>query len=154
MKIRDGNEPEPETPDVRRIFARDLTEKTGGNAMGVGQADFVHRDLVANLAPEKSLINAITASTVRGVRLPPVVETDRAGLIAALATVGVMSVDEAHVLRVTDTMHLQRCYASASLVEAARHHGDLRVVAEPSPVAFDPSGQFSDPSPEQGENRV
>ena len=141
------NEPEPESPDVKRVFARGLSGKTKGNAMGMGQADFVHADLRAELDPSKSLINAITASTVRGVRLPPVVESDRAGLRAALGTVGPVGGDEARVLRVTDTMRLQQCYASESLIAAARDRDDLRVVEEPAPVEFD-DGQFVAPSPE------
>jgi hypothetical protein len=141
------NEPEPESPDVKRIYLRGLTEKTKGNAMGMGQADFAHRDVKAGLDWPKALINAITASTVRGVRLPPVVENDRAGLLGALGTIGPVAGDEARVLRVTDTMRLERCYASEPLIEAARERDDLRVVAEPEELAFD-DGDFAAPSPD------
>ncbi|MFC7165666.1 DUF362 domain-containing protein [Halospeciosus flavus] len=142
------DEPEPETPEVKRVFTRGFTEKTKGNAMGMGQADFVHDDVLQGLDWSKSLINAITASTVRGVRLPPVVENDRAGLTAALGTIGPVPGDEARVLRATDTMRLKRCYASAPLVEAARDRDDLRVVEEPSAVEFDGDGEFVDESPD------
>jgi hypothetical protein len=142
------NEPEPESPDVKRIYLRGLTEKTHGNAMGMGQADFAHRDVKAGLDWPKALINAITASTVRGVRLPPVVENDRAGLLGTLGTIGPVAGEEARVLRVTDTMRLERCYASAPLIEAARERDDLRVVAEPSEVEFDEGGEFLEPSPD------
>ena len=141
------NEPEPESPDVKRIYVRGFTGKTKGNAMGMGAADFVHRDLLADLNTSKSLINAITASTVRGVRLPPVVETDRAGLTATLGTIGPVAGNEARVLRITDTMRLQRCYASKPLIEAARDRDDLQVIDEPEPVTFDEAGDFDLASP-------
>jgi hypothetical protein len=141
------NEPEPETPETKRVYARSLTAATKGNAMGMGAADLVHADVLAGLDAEKSLINAITASTVRGVRLPPVVESDRAGLTAALSTCGVLGDGEARVLRVTDTIRLQRVAASAPLVAAARERADLRVVEEASPVEFD-DGQFVSPPPD------
>jgi len=144
------NEPEPESPEVKRIYLRGMTEKTKGNAMGMGQADFVHRDILDGIDTSKALINAITASTVRCVRLPPVVENDRAGLLGALGTVGPVAGDEARVLRVTDTMRLQRVYASAPLIEAARDHDDLRVVAEPDELVFDDDGDFVAPSPDDG----
>jgi len=143
------NEPEPESPDVKRIYLRGLTEKTKGNAMGMGQADFVGTDVLDGLDWSKALINAITASTVRGVRMPPVVENDRAGLLGALGTIGPVAGDEARVLRVTDTMRLERVYASEPLVEAARERDDLRVVAEPDEVAFDDDGDFAAPSPDR-----
>jgi hypothetical protein len=141
------DEPEPESPTIKRIYVRGFTGRTKGNAMGMGAADLVHRDILDELDASKSLINAITASTVRGVRLPPVVGTDRAGLTAALGTIGPVAGDEARVLRVTDTMHLGRCHASEPLIEAARGRDDLRVVAEPEPVAFDEDGGFDAPSP-------
>jgi hypothetical protein len=143
------NEPDPDTPDVKRIYVRGLTDTTGGNAMGVGSADFAHGDVLAAVDGATSLINAITACTVRGVRLPPVVETDRAGLVAALSTIGVESTgpETARVLRVRDTMRLGRVYASGTLVEAAREREDLRVVREPEPIEF-ADGDFAAPSPE------
>ena len=146
------NEPEPELPDVKRIFVRGLTETTHGNAMGMGSADFVGRDVAAELDSATTLINAITASTTRGVRLPPVVETDRAGLVASLSTVGVVGPGDARVLRATDTMRLDRLYASPALVEEARERDDLRVLAEPSPIEFD-DGRFAAPTPHETGDR-
>jgi hypothetical protein len=139
------NEPAPETPDIKRIYTRGLTETTHGNAMGVGSADVIHENIVAELDAPTTLINALTASTIRGVRLPPVVESDRAGLVAALSTIGVVDTDTVRVLRASDTMHLHRLYASSALVETARDRDDLRVVEEPSPIAFT-DGQFESPS--------
>jgi hypothetical protein len=139
------NEPEPDSPNVKRIYVRGLTETTHGNAMGMGSADFAHRDVLADIDAPTTLINALTASTVRGVRLPPVVETDRAGLVAALSTVGVVDPETVRVLRAPDTMHLSRVYASRALVAEARDRDDLRVVEEPSPVTFE-DGDFAAPS--------
>jgi hypothetical protein len=140
------NEPEPDQPEIKRIYTRGLTDTTHGNAMGMGSADFVHADVVDDLNASTTLINAITASTTRGVRLPPVVETDRAGFVAALSTLGVVGADDARVLRVRDTMHLGRVYASTALVEEARNRDGLAVVTEPEPIDFD-NGQFTAPSP-------
>ena len=113
--------------------------------MGVGSADVIHEALVAELDAQTSLINALTASTIRGVKLPPVVETDRAGIVAALSTIGVVDTDTVRMLRAADTMHLHQLYASPALVEAARDRDDLRVVEEPSPIEFD-NGQLVAPS--------
>ena len=136
-----GPEPSPEKPDVDRIFVRGLTEASHGNATGLGSADFIHADLfeVTNLSD--TLVNCLTASAVRGARIPPAVETDRAGLVASLSTIGVTGPDEVRVIRVRDTMRLDRVAASPALIEEARDRDDLRVVEEPRPVAFD-DGRF------------
>lgn len=142
------NEPEPDLPDIKRIYVRGLTETTHGNAMGMGSADFIHEDIVTEVNAPDTLINAITASTIRGVRLPPAVETDRAGIVAALSTIGVIDIEDLRVIRAHDTMHLGRFYASDALVEEARKRDDLRVVSEPEPIEFD-DGQFAAPSPQE-----
>lgn len=140
------NEPSPKRPRIKRIFVRSLTPTTHGNAMGMGSADFVHRDLVESLDSSVTLVNAITASTIRGVRLPPVVETDRAGVVASVSTGGVVNPGELRLLRAPDTMHLSRLYASTTLVQAARGREDLRVIREPAPLEFRDDGAFADPS--------
>ena len=139
-------EPEPDLPSVKRIYTRGLTETTHGNAMGMGSADFVHGDLLQGVDMETTLINALTASTTRGVRIPPAVETDRAGLVAALSTIGIVDPSTVRVVRASDTMHLQRLYASTALVEEAKERDDLRVVEAPRPIRFE-AGDFAAPSP-------
>lgn len=141
-------EPEPDRPDIKRIYTRSLTETTHGNAMGVGSADFIHGNLLADVDMSTSLINAVTAVTTRGVRLPPAVETDRAGLVASLSTIGIVDPGSVRLLRATDTMHLQRLYASPALLEEARTRDDLRVLQKPSPIGFD-DGDFVAPSPHE-----
>lgn len=48
------NEPEPEHPSIKRIYTRSLSETTHGNAMGVGSADFVHRNIATDIAAENN----------------------------------------------------------------------------------------------------
>ena len=140
-----GTAPGGADVSIERIFTRSLTAATKGNGIGINQANFVHRDLYRALDIEKAVINSLTAGGGT-VAVPTVVETDRAGLHAALSTVGVVGPDEARVLRVTDTQHLERLYASEALVEAARGRDDLRVVSEPAPIEFE-DGAFVAPSP-------
>lgn len=135
-RILPFNEPSPEKPFIRRIYARSLTEASHGNATGVGQADFIHRDLLEALDVEKTVVNTVTSGSVENARIPPTVETDRAGIVACLSTVGVREPETVRLLRATDTMHVERLYASEALVRAARDRDDLRVVAEPEPVEF------------------
>ncbi len=141
-------EPEPDFPDIKRIFTRGLTETAHGNAMGMGSADFIHEDLLVEVDMPTSLINALTASTPRGVRLPPAVETDRAGLIASLSTIGIIDRETVRLIRATDTMRLRQFYASTALIEEARDRDDLRVLEAPKPIEFE-SGEFVAPTPHE-----
>ena len=140
------NEPEPDVPEIKRIFTRSLTEPSHGNASALGCADFIHQDLLSETDISKTLINGLTASAPLGSRVPPTLETDRAGLIASLSTIGVVDVSDVRVARITDTNRLERLYASESLVEEARDRDDLYVVSEPEPIEFE-RGDFVTPSP-------
>lgn len=145
-RILPFNEPSPETPFIRRIFTRSLTPASHGNATGVGQADFIHRDLLADLTVEDTVINTVTSGSVENARIPATVETDWAGIIASVSTVGVREPGEVRMLRATDTMNVERLYASEILVEEARERDDLRVVSEPTPVELD-DGDLVAPAP-------
>ena len=136
----------PKRPTVKRIFVRSLTETSGGNADGFGVADFIHQDLLSAADLEKTLTNSLTSGAVRGSRIPPTVENDRAGLIASLSTIGPPDPERDRVVRITDTMHLRRLYVSAALIEEARDREDLEVVLEPADIAFTAEGNFADPS--------
>ncbi|MFB6087629.1 MAG: DUF362 domain-containing protein, partial [Haloarculaceae archaeon] len=140
-------EPAPADPTIKRIFVRSLTDPSHGNATGLGSADFVHQDLLAETDLSKTLINGLTASAPRGSRVPPALETDRAGLLAALSTVGVVDAKSVRMARITDTMRLQRLYVSEALVEEARERDDLAVVREPEPIEFE-DGSLVAPTPD------
>jgi hypothetical protein len=143
-----GFEPEPESPDIKRIFVRTLTEPSQGNATGLGMADFVHQNLIADAQLYKAVINTLTASTPHGARVPPIMETDRAGFVASLSTVGIVDTKDIRVARVTDTMHLERLYVSESLLDEARRRDDLQVASDAESVEFDADGQFVASSPD------
>lgn len=145
-RIHLSYEPPSERPTIGRIYVRSLTGASHGNASAVGLADFIHADLEAATDRTKTFINAVTASAPQGARMPPAVETDRGGLVAALSTIGVYDPGTVRLVRVTDTMHLDRLYTSSALVEIAREREDLRVVSEPSPIEFE-NGRFLAPSP-------
>ncbi len=133
-------------PEVERVFTRSLTDETRGNAAGISQANFIHQDLYRALDIEKTTINALTASN-GGLPIPTVVESDRGGLIAACATVGVVGPEDLRLVRITDTQRLPRFYASAALIEEARDRDDLVVTHEPEPIEFDEAGNLVAPSP-------
>ncbi|XVH33203.1 DUF362 domain-containing protein (plasmid) [Haloferacaceae archaeon DSL9] len=144
-RILPFNEPSPEKPFIRRIYTRSLTAESHGNGTGVGQADFIHQDLFEDLAVEDTVINTVTSGSVENARIPPTVETDWAGIVACLSTVGVRKPDEVRMLRASDTMNVERLYASEALVEEARRRSDLEVISDPKPVALQ-NGDLAAPS--------
>ena len=56
-------------PSIQRIYLRDLTDETEGNAVGIGMADVVHARAVARMDATKTYMNCITAKTPEGARI-------------------------------------------------------------------------------------
>ena len=53
-------------PEIRRIFVRDLTAASEGNAIGIGMADFTTTRLLAGVDRDATAINALTGDGARG----------------------------------------------------------------------------------------
>ncbi|MFZ5828247.1 MAG: hypothetical protein ACOY94_28410 [Bacillota bacterium] len=129
-------------PEIQRIIVRDLTETTEGNAVGIGMADVVLEQAVAKMDREKTYMNCITAKTPEGARVALTVGTDREALAVALACCLKVTPEQARLVRIQDTKHLDRFYVSEPLLAEVLATGLCRVVEELHPIAFDPSGMF------------
>ena len=87
-RIMNIYEKECERPRITRIVLRDLSAKTGGNAIGLGLADYVHRRVVNRMDAEMTALNCITAVAPEKARIPIVLSTDRRALEAAFRSIG------------------------------------------------------------------
>lgn len=129
-------------PAIQRIIARDLTETTEGNAVGIGMADVVLSRAVAKMDRLKTYMNCVTAKTPEGARIAMTVDTDREALAVALACCLQVEPHEARIVRLQDTKHLNTFYVSEPLLPEIQACGLCRVAGEPEEIAFDSDGMF------------
>ena len=134
--------PEPYPPWFRRIYVRDLTPQSDGNALGVGTADFAARRLVDKIDPDKTRINCVTASVPEKGRIPITHEHDLPAVGDALASAGVADPAAARLVWIKNTLELSYLWVSAALREEASDLGALRRLSEFGPLPFDPSGDL------------
>ena len=125
------------TPFVRRIFVRDLTPETHGNAIGIGLADATTRRLVEATDYESMLINVRTALTLHSAKLPAQFPSDRSAISAMLDTLALDNPAQARVVRISNTLELTRLEISESLAEIAKGNDSLTVESEPFDWGFD-----------------
>ena len=97
---------EPETPTITRIYARSLTEASHGNALGIGLADFVHRDLVEEMDVTDTYVNIVTSGEPERSKLPFVVPDDRTALTIIPSTIGLKDLSELRIARIKNTLDL------------------------------------------------
>ena len=130
-------------PVIRRIFVRDLTPETHGNAVGIGLADFTTTRLVRATNQSITALNALTALSLQSVKIPIHFETDREAITRALESLALRDVREARVMRIRDTLSLESVSVSAAFVALAAKRQDLQLLAEPQGMDFDPAGNLT-----------
>jgi hypothetical protein len=133
-------EPEPQTPVITRIILRDLSEHTYGNAIGVGLADFITRRITDKLNTRPTGINALTAMTPEKARTPMAAETDREATEWAFLTIGAVEAEAARVVRIQNTLHPERFYASEALWPEIQANPHLKICSAPARLAFTNDG--------------
>ena len=134
-------------PSIQRIFVRDLTDETEGNAVGIGMADVVHARAVARMDALKTYMNCVTAKTPEGARIALTAESDRQGLDLALACCLRVDPAQARIARIRDTKHLEWFFASEPLLEELRRRPDCEIRGEATSVQFDATDSFIDALP-------
>jgi hypothetical protein len=134
--------PEPKQRQFRRIYVRDLTPETDGNALGVGTADFVSRRLAEKIDPEKTRINCITASVPEKGRIPMIYDRDKDAVRDALSSAGVNDPGAARLVWIKNTLSVDRFWISEALAADADRTETVRLESEFSCLPFDEDGNL------------
>ena len=122
-RIMNIYEKECERPRITRIVLRDLSAKTGGNAIGLGLADYVHRRVVNRMDAEMTALNCITAVAPEKARIPIVLPSDRRALEAAFRSIGLWDMASVRMAWIINTADLTRLAISPALVAEAHAKG-------------------------------
>jgi len=129
-------------PQMRRIFVRGLTERTHGNATGIGLADFTTSRLVKSMNYRATVINCLTAGYPDGANLPVYFDTDREVLDAALAIIGTRPPEEARVMRIRNTLSLEEVEVSEPCLAQGEAGTEFKPVGAARPLAFNADGNL------------
>jgi hypothetical protein len=132
----------PAKPKITRIFVRDLSAGSEGNATAIGNADFTTSRLVAKIDHPATYMNAITSSCPEAVRIPPYFESDREVLDAALKTIGNIKTKNARIVHIRDTLHLQEMVISEPMLAEVAGMDGVSIEGSPAPMDFDTQGNL------------
>jgi hypothetical protein len=128
--------------DVLRIFVRDLTAESEGNATAVGNADFTTKRLVDKIDPRATYMNAVTSSCPEAVRIPLYFDTDREVIDTALNTIGLVEPQNARIVHIRDTLHLEEMYISQAMLAEAEKSKEISVIGSARPLKFGKDGNL------------
>ncbi|TVQ98695.1 MAG: DUF2088 domain-containing protein [Spirochaetaceae bacterium] len=112
-------------PTIRRIVVAGLSAHGGGNAIGVGLADFTTAALVEAMDTEATYANAIASGNPESGRIPPVMATTQDALRAALLTAGITDWEQARIVQIRNTLDVSTVSVSPALWAWVEDHPDL-----------------------------
>ena len=125
------------SPMIRRIFVRDLTPETHGNAIGIGFADITTTRLVGAMDKQVTYINALTSLTPNGAKIPIHFDTDRECISQALSSLAIPDTRQAKVVRIADTLSLVNLEVSEAYASLVKQRGGLEALGDPGEMRFD-----------------
>ncbi len=144
-RIMNIYELEVDKPSITRIILRDLTQKTHGNALGMGLADFITRRAADKVDFRSTYVNCVTAVTPEKGRLPIVCETDRDAIDFAIATAGPVDAKSLRLVWIKNTSKLGEMFVSEALMAVGKKMRGITLYGEPCTMDFDDEGNLKRP---------
>ncbi len=130
-----------DTPDIMRIIVLDLTEKSGGNAIGIGLADFCSGRVVEKMDERVTYLNAITSRNLIPGHIPLHFPTDQETLVQAFASLaGNKKSHEIRLARIRDTLSLTTIEASEALLTELEGNPTVQSIGPPHNMTFSTEG--------------
>lgn len=118
----------------------DLTEKTAGNAMGIGLADFTTARLVEKIDYQMTYTNVIATGIYSAGRIPVTLGSEKAVIDTVLQKLD--EPGDARIVRIKNTLHLEEFYATVSLQGEAEENRNLRTESTRFDTSFNDKGDF------------
>lgn len=126
-------------PRIKRIYARSLTPDSGGNATGMGRADFVSKKLYNDINFPFTYLNCRTGLGLENARLPLVCENDLEAFTFMKDSVGLIPEEKLRLVWIKDTLHLTDVVISGALAEECIGRQEL-TLGEKVDLDFDADG--------------
>jgi hypothetical protein len=129
--------PWADEPRIERVFVRDLSDSSYGNAVGLGMADVIHDRLLQKVDWNATWINSLTASTPSAIRTPIHFPSDRECLERIAPTVGRLDLAAVTYGWIKNSLELGVLKLSENLQDDIRKNPLLEMLGPAEEMNFD-----------------
>jgi hypothetical protein len=134
---------DPRNP--KRLVVLRLTERTHGNACGLGVADITTRAVIDNVDYQKYWTNVVASTELNNGKTPLWVPDDRSAIALALATAPRTDRAAPRLVRIESTLRLHEMWISESLWQSeARNRPDVTPLSEAVEPELSAGGHLAD----------
>ena len=137
--------PFPDAAQIGRVFVRDLSEFSSNNAIGIGLADVTTDRLVRRINWVSTQRNALTSTTLAGIRTPIHYATDRECLETVALTVGKMDPADVTFGWIRNTLELSELLLSENLRQEVAGNPLIQIGSDSCELPFDGDGNLVSP---------
>ncbi len=130
-------------PRIERIFLRDLSEHSYGNAVGLGMADVCHDRMLRKIDWTPTQINSLTANSPAAIRTPVHFASDRLCLDKFWPTVGKFDPSEVTIAWIRNSLSLTTLAVSENLRREIESNPGIEILGPAAEFPFDGAGDLS-----------
>lgn len=130
--------------NATRIAILNLSPLTKGNAIGMGNADFITEKVYRAMDYEVTLMNALTSVSLRKAFIPVRLADDLMAMRAGFTTLGPVSPGNVRAVIIRDTCHLDQFWVSDALASEIRSIPEIEIL-EKVQLQFDAHGNLATP---------
>lgn len=127
-------------PDTIKLGVLNVTEKSEGNANGMGLADFMPKHMYDQVDFDATYVNTLTSTEPNSSRMPMVLANDKEVFQAGIKVSGQINEDDVRLVIIRSTKYLDEVYMSEAAVKAAVM--PIEVVSDYEEVPFDENGNL------------
>jgi len=135
--IKEYKKDEYTPPEIKKIIVLDLTEETGGNALGIGLAHLVTKKCYEKVDFDATYANTITTTFLDRARIPVVASSDKEALDIALKTIWNLPGTKPRIIIIRNTLMLDELYVSENIWEEIKDRVNIRVANGWETIEFD-----------------
>jgi hypothetical protein len=123
-------------PTITRVAVLDITDRSHGNANGLGILDFTTRRAFDKFSFENTYPNSLTSTVPMTVKIPMVLKNDRQAIQAAIKTCNIPDKSNVRLVRIKNTVALDEIAVSENLLAEVKSNRHLEALGEPQAFAF------------------
>ncbi len=124
-------------PKIELIGICDITDKSYGNAIGIGLADFVTEKLFKKINFDSLKENIFTATFYQRGKIPIVLCNERQIIEVSLRHFQKRGRENPRVVIIKDTLNLSTVYVSQAVLDEMRNKDGIKLLSRPQEIKFD-----------------
>lgn len=142
-----GRAPTPYLKPTQEVARMAVLDLKGGNATGMGLADICTRRFFDKIDFAATYANHLTSTVMSGAKVPAIMDNDRQAIQAAVKTCNVPAESGLRMVRIANTLHLERIWISEALLPEAEKNPAIEILGAARDMAFDAEGNLAETVP-------